>query len=78
MAKDDADVNQHIARVVDSLVERFADVHDRQAVEQAVAEARAELEGQARVTKYLPVLVSRRAIDKLAGRGSGGATAGAA
>ena len=58
MTADDADLDQHIARVVDSLVERFTD-HDRQVVEQAVAHARAELEAEARVTKYLPVLVSR-------------------
>ena len=68
MAADDADLDQHIARVVDSLVERFTDRHDRQVVEQAVAHARAELEAEARVTKYLPVLVSRRATDLLAGR----------
>ena len=76
MAEDDADLDQHIARVVDSLAERFTDRHDRQTVEQAVAEARAQLEADARVTKYLPVLVSRRAIDKLAGRSSTGAIPG--
>ncbi|HYI59533.1 MAG TPA: hypothetical protein VEX66_15290 [Microlunatus sp.] len=70
MAEDDAHIDEHIARVVDSLMERFTDRHDRQVVEQAVANARAELEIEARVTKYLPVLVSRRATDLLAGRGS--------
>ena len=69
MAADDADLDQHIARVVDSLAERYTR-HDRQGVEQAVAHARDELEAEARVTKYLPVLVSRRAADQLAGRGS--------
>ena len=69
MAADDADLDQHIARVVDSLAERFTR-HDRQVVEQAVAHALGELEAEARVTKYLPVLVSRRAADQLAGRGS--------
>lgn len=68
MAKDDADIDQHIARVVDALAEKFTNTHDRQAVEQAVADARAQLEAGARVTKYLPVLVSRRAVDQLAGR----------
>lgn len=78
MAGEDADIDQHIARVVDSLAERFTDTHDRQTVELAVAEARAQLEADARVTKYLPVLVSRRAIDQLAGRGSSGSIAGTA
>jgi len=78
MAEDDADIDQHIARVVDSLAERFTDKYDRQTIEQAVAEARAQLEADARVTKYLPVLVSRRAIDKLAGRSSNAAIPGTA
>ena len=70
MAEDDAEVDQHIERVVDSLTERFTGIHDRQVIEQAVAAARAELEADARVTKYIPVLASRRAVDKLVGRGS--------
>lgn len=65
MAADDADFDQHIARVTDSLAERFADRHDRQVIEHAVARARAELEPSARVTKYLPVLISRRATEQL-------------
>jgi hypothetical protein len=68
VTEDDAEMDQHIARVVDSLAERFSDKYDRQDVEQAVAEARALLQADARVTKYLPVLVTRRAIDHLAGR----------
>jgi len=74
MAQGDAELDQHIARVVDSLVERFSRTHDKQAVEQAVVDARALLESHARVTNYLPVLITRRAIDHLTGRGSGSAT----
>jgi hypothetical protein len=37
MAEDDADIDQPIARVVDSLAERFTDTYDRQTIEQAVA-----------------------------------------
>ena len=60
VAEGDADLDQHI---------------DRQAVEQAVVDARAQLESDARITRYLPVLVTRRAIDDLTVRGSGSATA---
>lgn len=75
MTEGDADLDQHIARVVDSLAERFSGTHDRKAVEQAVADARAQLTSDARVTKFLPILVTRRAIDHLAGRHRGLAAA---
>jgi hypothetical protein len=68
MTEGDADLDQHIARVVDSLTERFSGTHDRQAVEQAVLDARAHLASDAPVTNYIPILVTRRAIDHLAGR----------
>jgi hypothetical protein len=71
MTEGDADLDQHIARVVDSLAERFSGTHDRQAVEKVVADARARLTSDARVTKFLPILVTRRAIDHLAGRHRG-------
>ena len=51
--------------MVESLSERFVTIHDRSTVERAVAEARAHLEADARVTKYLPVLIFRRAADQL-------------
>ena len=54
MAEGDADLDRHIARVVDSLAERFNSTNDKQAVEQAVVDARAKLESVARVTNYLP------------------------
>ena len=75
MTEGDADLDQHIARVVDALTETFRSTHDRQAVEQAVVDARALLETDARITKYLPVLVTRRAINHLAGRPSASPTA---
>ena len=54
MAEDGADIDQHIPRVVDSLAERFTDKYASQTIEQAVAEARAQLEADAHVTKYPP------------------------
>ena len=70
MTDGDTELDQHIARIVEVLAERFRSTHDRQTVEQAVVDARSQLEADARVTKYLPVLVSRRAINQLAGRPS--------
>ena len=75
MTDGDTDLDQHIARIVDVLAERFSSTHDRQTVEQAVVDARAQLGADARVTKYLPVLVTRRAINHLAGRPSASPTA---
>jgi hypothetical protein len=69
MARDEY-IDQHIDRVIDSLTDRFSGVHDRQTVLQAVNDARAHLESEARVVKYLPVLVSKRAVDQLAARRS--------
>ena len=47
MAADNAELDQHVARVVDSLAERFTR-HDPQVVEEAVAHARAALEPSTR------------------------------
>ncbi len=69
MSQDSGDIDQHFDRVVDTLAERFLGVHDRETVARVVNESRAHLEADARVTNYLPVLTSRRAIDQLAGRG---------
>ena len=63
------DLDQHFARVVDTLTEKFTGVHDRATGVRVVDDERAQLEGQARVVTYLPVMTTRRAIDRLAGRG---------
>jgi hypothetical protein len=63
-----ADVDQQFDRVVDALTKKFTGVHHRDAVTEIVDEARRQLEGEARVTTYLPVLATRRATDRLAGR----------
>ena len=68
--REGSEMDLHLARVVDSLAERFAGIHDRDAVSQVVAETRARLEQGARVTKYLPILTARHAADLLAGRES--------
>lgn len=65
---DSTDSEQHFERVVDVLTDRFAGVHDRATVDQVVEATRRELEAEAKVTSYLPVLVTRHAIDRLAGR----------
>ena len=65
---DSSDSEQHFDRVVDVLADRFAGVHDRATVAQVVEATRRELEADAKVTGYLPVLVTRHAIDRLAGR----------
>ena len=70
LSQDSGDIDQHFVRVVDTLAERFVGVHDRETVARVVNESRAQLEADARVTNYLPVLTSRRAIDQLAGRGA--------
>lgn len=65
---DDTDSEQHFERVVDVLTDRFAGVHDRATVGRVVQATRRELEADAKVTSYLPVLVTRHAIDRLTGR----------
>lgn len=70
MVQNGAEIDLQFARVVDSLMQRFAEVHDRDTVSQVVDETRARLEQGARVTKYLPILVARHAADLLAGRES--------
>ena len=62
------EMDQQFVRLVDSLAERFAGVHERDTVAQVVGETRARLEAGARVTAYLPILVARHAVDLLAGR----------
>lgn len=57
--------DQHFERVVDDLAAAFSDIYDRQTVAQAVAQARLELETDARVTRYLPVLAFKRARQRL-------------
>jgi len=63
-------MDQQFARLVDALAQRFAGVHEREAVARVVSETRARLEAGARVTTYLPILVARHAVDLLAGRES--------
>jgi protein-tyrosine phosphatase-like protein len=62
------EMDQQFARLVDSLAERFAGVHERDTVARVVGETRARLEPGARVTTYLPILAARHAVDLLAGR----------
>jgi hypothetical protein len=64
------EMDQQFARLVDSLAERFAGVHERDTVARVVGETRARLEPDARVTTYLPILAARHAVDLLAGRES--------
>jgi hypothetical protein len=68
VVRDGSGMDQQFVRVVDVLAERFAGVHTRETIVRVVAEARASLEAEARVTLYLPVLTTRRAADLLAGR----------
>ena len=63
-------MDQQFARLIDSLAERFAGVHERDPVARVVGETRARLEPGARVTTYLPILAARHAVDLLAGRES--------
>lgn len=65
MGSDGDDLDLHFSRVVDSLSERFAGVHDRDTVHRVVQENRRRLEIDARVTSYLPVLVTRHATAQL-------------
>jgi hypothetical protein len=62
------EMDQQFARLIDSLAERFAGVHERDHVARVVGETRARLEPDARVTTYLPILTARHALDLLAGR----------
>ena len=64
------EMDQQFARLIDSLAERFAGVHERDHVARVVGETRARLEPEARVTTYLPILAARHAVDLLAGRES--------
>lgn len=64
------EMDQQFARLVDSLAERFAGIHERDTVARVVDETRARLEPDARVTTYLPILAARHAVDLLAGRES--------
>jgi hypothetical protein len=68
MVQHAADIEQQLARVVDVLAQRFAGVHDRDAIAHVVDETRRRLEPGARVTTYLPLLVARHAADQLSGR----------
>ncbi|HEY5979149.1 MAG TPA: hypothetical protein VIT41_05880 [Microlunatus sp.] len=68
MVHDGAEIDRQFARVVETLTERFAGVHDRDTVARTVEETRARLQAQARVTAYLPLLTSRHAAALLAGR----------
>jgi hypothetical protein len=70
MVQDGGALDQQFARLVDALADRFAGVHEREAVARVVGETRARLEPGARVTTYLPILVARHAVDLLAGRES--------
>jgi hypothetical protein len=69
MAEVRAEPDQHYDRVVDELTDRFAGVHDRDAVIQAVNDARHQLEAHAKVTNYLPVLTQKLARTRLADLG---------
>ncbi len=66
MTEELAELDPQYDRVVDELVTRFAGLHEREVVKQAVADARAALEADARVTNYLPLLASRVARERLA------------
>ncbi len=70
MVQNGPETDPLFARVVDSLVQRFAGIHDHDSVARVVEETRARLEPAARVTTYLPILVARHAADVLAGRES--------
>ncbi len=64
-AGDSPDIERQFERVVDALTLRFTGTHERSTVARVVQEARTDLERRARVTTYLPVLASRRAVDQL-------------
>jgi hypothetical protein len=66
MADQLADPDKHYVRVIEELVGKFAGVHERDAVVQAVDDARRELEANAQVTSYLPVLTQKLARMRLA------------
>lgn len=68
MSADAIAMDQQFTRVVDTLTERFNGIHDRTTVQRVVTHTRSQLEADASVTSYLPVLVSRRASDRLTGR----------
>ena len=68
MTPDSADLTVQFDRIIDSLTDRFSDSYERPVVARIVADMRHQLESTARVTTYLPLLVSRRASDQLAGR----------
>lgn len=73
MTEELSEPDQHYDRVIDDLVGKFAGVHSRDVIEEAVAAARAELEPTARVSSYLPVLTARRAHDRLVKNAAGAA-----
>lgn len=71
MTEELAEPDQHYDRVVDDLTAKFTGVHGRDTIEKAVAAARAELETEARVVTYLPVLTAKLAHDRLAATAAG-------
>ncbi|GAA3691301.1 hypothetical protein GCM10022204_03020 [Microlunatus aurantiacus] len=64
---DSPDLERQFERVVDALTLRFDGLHEPTTVARVVQDARRELERQARITTYLPVLATKRAVDRLTG-----------
>jgi hypothetical protein len=62
---DSPDLERQFVRVLDALTLRFEGTHEPATVARVVHEARRQFERQARVTSYLPVLTTKRAVDQL-------------